>query len=101
MFWISNILGLAVAWYFTDLQSPSMVEGIICPILIAVFIFSMFRQLYIAAKSSTAAPNTKAQSNDGGAYLVNPSVDKHKHDGDSDISQSFGGDSGGSDAGGM
>ncbi|MCF2856977.1 hypothetical protein L1286_05825 [Pseudoalteromonas sp. SMS1] len=103
MFWISHISGLAVTWYFTDLQSPSIVEGVICPILIAVFIFSMLRQLFLAAKSSTSSPSAKTQSSDSSAYLINPSVDKHKHDSDTDtdVSQSFGGDAGGGDSGGM
>ncbi|OCQ22781.1 hypothetical protein A7985_02150 [Pseudoalteromonas luteoviolacea] len=98
MFWIINTSGLIASWYFTDLQSPSVIAGIICPILILIFTLSILRRLYLSLSGrSNVSANTKSSSSSH--IFLYGTGDSH-HDSSSGGSSSFGGDSGGGGGGG-
>ncbi|KZN34574.1 hypothetical protein N480_21350 [Pseudoalteromonas luteoviolacea S2607] len=96
MFWIINTSGLFASWYFTDLQSPSMIAGIMCPLLILIFTLSILRKLYLLlARKDSVKAGAKTRSNS--SIFLFGIGDSH-HDGNSS-GGSFGGDSGGGGGG--
>lgn len=41
MWWIVNTTGLLFSWYFTDLESNSVFQNTVCPVLIGVFLIGL------------------------------------------------------------
>jgi len=48
MWWIINIVGLFSAWHYTDLQSGSVFQSTICPLLIGVFLIGLLIKVVFA-----------------------------------------------------
>ncbi|MCL1124144.1 hypothetical protein [Shewanella surugensis] len=43
--WLIRLSGLAVSWYYTDLESSITFQSTFCPILVAVFLVSILLEI--------------------------------------------------------
>ncbi len=66
MSWIINILGLLASWYFTDIESDSVLQGIICPIFIGVFLISIVVKVVFLLGPDSGRGGS---GGDGGGFL--------------------------------
>ncbi|ESP90824.1 MULTISPECIES: hypothetical protein [Pseudoalteromonas] len=86
MFWMINIVGVAIAIYFVDLESNSVIQSVISPIVIAVLSLAIIIKLFINSKAQSAS----YMSNSGnGAHSGSPFIygsEKNKPSGESDHS---------------
>lgn len=48
MWWIINIVGLVGSWYYSSLESESILQNTICPILVAVFLIGIVVKIVLA-----------------------------------------------------
>lgn len=45
--WLIRIIGLVVSFYYTDLESKSLIDGVLCPILFAMFLIALALKLVV------------------------------------------------------
>ncbi len=65
MWWIINIVGMLLAWHFTDLNSSSSLENIVFPTMVGVFLIGLLIQLVLALGHSNGRDTTA----DGGGFF--------------------------------
>ncbi|MDK2595376.1 hypothetical protein [Pseudoalteromonas obscura] len=86
MFWIINIVGVAIALYFVDLESNSVIQSVISPIVVATLFLTMIIKLFINSKAQSASymSNSGNGSHSGSPFIYGS--EKNKPSGDSDSS---------------
>jgi apolipoprotein N-acyltransferase len=60
VWWMINIFGLLISWYYTDLVSDSTFQSTICPILVGLFLIGFLIKIVLALGP---------ESRDGGGFF--------------------------------
>ncbi len=60
------ILGMAGSWYFTDIESDSMLSGVLAPIGVGIFLVSFLVWLVLFFHSRGISQTTSHNSDSGG-----------------------------------
>lgn len=63
MSWVLNIAGLVASWYYTDLESESSVQNMLCPILVTVFLIIILVKFVLLL-----GPKSGRGGDDGGSF---------------------------------
>ena len=48
MWWIIHIVGLMVSWHFTDIESDSSFQSLVCPFFVVVFLIGLLIKVVFA-----------------------------------------------------